>query len=41
MFFSDREFCLYFFVSLDLQILLSEEKDHDLIVYLFVIGRFF
>jgi hypothetical protein len=30
-----------FLVSLDLQCLLSEEKDHDLILYLFVIGKFF
>jgi hypothetical protein len=32
---------IYFLVSLDLQCLLSEEKDHDLILYLFVIGGFF
>jgi len=32
---------IYFLVSLDLQCLLSEEKDHDLILYLFVIGKFF
>ena len=34
-------FLLYIFSSLDLQCLLSEEKDHDLILYLFVIGGFF